>query len=588
MKLRSFFSVLIAVVVVLLSIGAGGLVWLTAQSPLGLLKGGATIQPAAAMFVPRQAPLMVSLLVNPDRLDALRQVVARPAERRRARVELAQFKQSLLANTDLSYERDVQPWLGDEVTWAVTSTDFDRDAANGQQPGYLLAIATQDPERSREFLQLLWQKRAITGVDLVFEQYKGVKLIYGSNATDPQPLENPKTSKSVRKAAPLKPQSTSLASAVVGDRFVLFANDPKVLRDAITNVQAPDLSLGSASFYTRSLDSLTQPRIGFTFVNLPRLASWQSGEATSKVGATNPATIPKQTLAIALELKPQGLLAETALLTLDGKAPTVSPNLTEPVGALNYLPASVSVAAAGKNLDQLWTRLNQGLAGYETAEQVVDRAVSDLEKQWQLNLPKDVFSWVTGEYALGLLPTLTPSSQRVSPTADWIFVAQKSNAEVAQKGLDRLAAIAQQQGLTVGSLQLGDQKVSAWTRLTPGNPSSAQALKAEVRGVHAAIGNYEIFTTTLAGMEQAIATQGSSLSTADQFQQAIAPLDQPNNGYLFVDWATGQPILERQLPALKVLELAGKPLVDHLRSLTLSSYGSPAGIQRSGLFIRLS
>ena len=587
MKLRSFFSVLIAVVVVLLSIGAAGLVWLTAQSPLGLLKGGATTQPAAAMFVPRQAPLMVSLLVNPDRLDALRRFVARPEERRQARTEFAQFKQSLLVNTDLSYERDVQPWLGDELTWAVTSTDFDRDTANGQQPGYLLAIATQDPERSREFLQLLWQKRAIAGVDLVFEQYKGVKLIYGSNA-NPQSPANPKKSSLKRGAADAKSApASSLASAVVGDRFVLFANDPKVLRDAITNVQAPDLSLGSASFYTRSLDSLTQPRIGFSFVNLPRLASWQSG-APIKDRAVTPSTTPKQTLAIALELKPQGLLAETALLTLDGKAQTVSPTLTEPVGALNYLPASVSVAAAGKNLDQLWARLNQGLTGYETAEQVVDRAISDLEKQWQLDLPKDVFSWITGEYALGLLPTSAPSSKLVSPTADWIFIAQKSNADAVNKGLDRLEAIAQQQGLTVGSLQLGDQKVSAWTRLTPGKARNAQALEAEVRGVYTSIGNYEIFSTSLAGMEQAIAAKDSSLSTADRFQQSIAPLDQLNNGYLFVDWAAGQPILEQQLPVLRVLELAGKPLLEHLRSLTLSSYGSPSGIQRSGIFIRLS
>jgi hypothetical protein len=622
MKLRSFFSVLLAVVVLLLSIGAAGLVWLTAQSPLGLLKGGGTsTQPAAAMFVPRQAPLMVSLLVNPDRLDALRRVVARPGDRRRAVAELDQFKQSLLANTDLSYERDVQPWLGDELTWAVTSPDFDRDGANGRQPGYLLAVATQDPERSREFLQLLWQKRAIAGVDLVFEQYKGVKLIYGSNASTAQPGDISPTAKSspksARKADLLKPRSASLASAVVGDRFVLFANHPKVLRDAINNVQAPDLSLGSASFYTRSLESLTQPRIGFSFVNLPRLASWQAGEETSpkpsgkavdnkavsskavssKVAAGKTAfsqtaippaasgkepSTPKQTLAIALELKPQGLLAETALLTLDGQAESVSPTLTAPVGALKYLPAQVSLAAAGQNLNQAWSRLNRGLAGYETAEQLVTRAIADLEKQWQIDLPQDVFSWVTGEYALGLLPATGSKLD----AANWVFVAQKTPAKAAQKGLARLDAIAQKQGLTIGSLPLGSQMVSAWTRLTPGKRSTQ--VQAEVRGVHTSVGNYELFASSLAGMEQAIAALDHSLSTADRFQEAIAPLDQPNNGYLFVDWVEGRGLLEQQLPILKVLELTAKPLVEHLRSLTLSSYGSAAGIQRSGVFVRLN
>ena len=592
MKLRSFFSVLVAVVVLLLTISVGGLYWLTAQSPLALLKGGASTQPAAAIFIPRQAPVMLSLLVNPDRLDTLRRFVARPEERRQAREELAQFKQSLLANTDLSYERDVQPWLGDELTWAVTSADFDRDIANGQQPGYLLAIATQDPDRSREFLQLFWQKRAIAGTDLVFEQYKGVKLIYGSNASQaPELKPGPKNFAAKRREALTKATAvpvTSLASAVVGDRFVLFANHPKVLRDAITNVQAPDLSLNSASFYQRSLDTLTQPRIGLSFVNLPRLASWQAGAAvrqtTDKEVTSKETSTPQQTLAITLELKPQGLLAETALLTLAGQPEALTPTLSEPVGALKYIPATTSVAASGENLDQLWKRLNQGLAGYETAGQVVSRAVADLEKQWQLSLPKDVFSWVTGEYALGLLPPQTPVNSK--PPAEWIFVAEKSDPGT-RKGLDQLNTIAQQQGLTLGTIKLGEQTVSAWTRLAPGK-RDPQNLQAEVRGLHTSVGNYEVFATSIAAMEQALGAPKVSLTTAAEFQQAIAPLNLPNNGYLFVDWAAGQPILERQLPVLKVLELAAKPLVEHLRSLTLSSYGSPSGIQRSAVFLRLS
>jgi len=43
---------------------------------------------------------MVSLLVNPDRLESFRQVGARPGQRRRARQELNQ-KTNLLANTGL-------------------------------------------------------------------------------------------------------------------------------------------------------------------------------------------------------------------------------------------------------------------------------------------------------------------------------------------------------------------------------------------------------------------------------------------------------------------------------------------------------
>src|SRR4028118_1063992 len=212
MKLRSFFYALAAGATVLLLIAAGGFFWLTSQSPLNLLKGGAVTNPTATIFVPKQAPIVASLLVSPDRLEAFRQLVARPANRRRSRAELKQLEDSLLANQGIDYRRDIQPWLGDEITVAVTSLDFDRNRQNAVQPGYLLATTTKNAQKAREFLQLFYSKQAIAGTEeLVFEQYKGVSLTYerpiapivGSNQTPTPPV---------------------WTSAVVGDRFVLFAN----------------------------------------------------------------------------------------------------------------------------------------------------------------------------------------------------------------------------------------------------------------------------------------------------------------------------------------------------------------------------
>jgi len=82
------------------------------------------------MFVPKQAPVMVSMLANPDRLESFRQVVALPEN---VTPGTKQLKTNLLANTGLDYRRDIQPWLGDD-TLAVTTIDIDRDEQNGN-PG---------------------------------------------------------------------------------------------------------------------------------------------------------------------------------------------------------------------------------------------------------------------------------------------------------------------------------------------------------------------------------------------------------------------------------------------------------------------
>jgi hypothetical protein len=112
-------------------------------------------------------------------------------------------------------------------------------------------------------------------------------------------------------------------------------------------------------------------------------------------------------------------------------------------------------------------------------------------------------------------------------------------------------------------------------------------LEAQVQGIHASVENYEIFTTSIEAMDEALKGLEHSLLKSDNFKNAIAFLPQQNDGYLYLDWTTAENFIERQLPIVQVVELVGKPLFDHLRSLSVSSYGIDNGIQRSKLFFRL-
>lgn len=333
MKLRTFFYTLAAIVLVLLLIGAGGFYWIKSQSPVIGLRDGKLIDPQAAIFVPKQAPVMASLLVNPDKLETFRLLAVTPGERRKARSELNKLKQTVLANTGVDYRRDIKPWVGDEITFAITTPDIDRNSQNGFQPGYLVAVAAKEPEQGELFQDVFWQKQAAAGANLVSEQYKGVKPI-DSNA-----------GKSQKKIPPL-------ATAAVGDGFVLFANDPKVLRDAMDNVQAPELNLTSSGDYQQALQRLKQRQIGLTYVNLPTLTAWLGNQTKETPASAN------ESLGIALGFNPQGLLAQLALLgneevgSVGDEANKIHP-LEKPVGALQYLPANTAFAAAGSDLQQL-------------------------------------------------------------------------------------------------------------------------------------------------------------------------------------------------------------------------------------------
>jgi Protein of unknown function (DUF3352) len=577
MKLRSFFSFLIVGVLALLALSAGGFYWLTTQTPLNLLNGGPTTTPAAAVFVSKQAPLLASMLVNPDRVEALRQVFATPAERSRSHAEFEQIKKTLLANTGLDYSRDIQPWIGDEITFAITTPDFDRDSNNGKQTGFLLAVSSQNVDRSQQFLESYWKKQSATSKAVQFEQYKGVNLTYKKLSTVKKASDS--ISPLSRIALPSSSLPSSFATALIGGssnsenprNFVLFANHPKVLRDAIDNVEASNLNLNNTPEYQKALQQLTQGRIALGFVNLPQPETEQNPQ------------LSLNSLAVAVGVNRRGLVAQTALVT--DREKTAIPALSEPVQALQYIPSASPFAVASISLNNLWSEFLSAIAANPELSKLVDRTLADIQQAWGINLPQDIFNWVQGEYALAVLPGVPNNS-------DWIFAAETS-ADY-QQAIDKLDEIARSQEYSIGSFTLRNQKITAWTQLKTnpnygGENQRKSAIETEAKGVRATVGKYEIFTTSVEAMDEALkAAETGSLVANQDFQTSIEPLPPSNDGYFYLDWPSSRAIWERQIPLLRLIELSARPFFDHLRSLTVTTTGQTAGIRKASIFMRLN
>ncbi|MDM9380600.1 DUF3352 domain-containing protein [Chlorogloeopsis sp. ULAP01] len=547
MKQGLLFRFLAASLTMLLSIGMTGCTNSFGNNPLG---GGTTTQPGATIFVSKQAPVMLSMLVNPDKLQSFER-----------NGEISKLKSSLLANTGIDYKQDIQPWLGNEITLAVTTPDIDRDPENGLQPGYLMALATNKPEKSREFVDLLFSKRAIAGTSLTVEQYEGVKLL----ADESQP-------------------DKVLAGAAVGDRFVLFANDPKVLREAINNVQAAELNLTNSHQYQQAIKQLPKGALAVAFLNLPLIAQWQ-GLKLPEI-----ATYDSEVISLVLPNNKE-LVAETTFLGQGETLPPPQP-LSKASGALQYIPASAGLAIAGENLSsldnsnlaQLWQQVATAISGSgkESLSRLV-QPLNDAQKRWNINLKEDIFSWVQGEYAIGLLPRPEQTN------SDWIFVAEKT--EAAPAGISHLDAIASSNGLSLNTFDLDKQKISAWTQLKAAKVGDAQdkskyTVETKVYGIHTTQGNYEIFASNLETIDEVLNAKNNSLIKNRTFQNSIAAIPQPTQGYIYLDWTKSREILESQLPILKILEIVGKPFFQNLRSLTVSSYGDNTELFKGGVFLQ--
>ncbi len=562
MERRSISKVLLAALsipLVLLLVGIG---WFVTYDPFKAISNN--VEPSMAMFLPQNAPLSLSLTVNPDRLLAISPSPLKFGPSK-TQTELEDLRDSLLGLGELDYKTQVLPWLGDEMTLAVTSRDVDRTLEDGRQPGYLLILKTKDATASRDFLRSFWRLRSSMQTDQNKEIYEGSEITYGQvkNAI-PQFSEVPFT----------------LASAIVGDHYLLFANSPKVLKNAINNVQASNLSLKANAQYQRGLGAIDAQRLGVIYINLPEFTALTGDETVLRSIAQLPEQSPVSYSAMAIALKgsASGLIFDTALVPeteLDLLAPS-TPNASKitpsakPLDDVNgsnpivaVLPADSMTIAVGHNLADLWPTIARTLKGYPKLERLQNQALQPLAAQSQLDLLQDVFQWVKGDYGLAIA---APQSKQ---PADWVFAVKRETSEI-QQGLAKLDGIARDRGLTLGPVQLSNaQTVQAWTQLSSAtNPSN---LTAKPIAAHTTIGDYEVFSTSLETLGQLASHSKKTLETNANWNDSLRNIATPNQGYLYTDWTAVKPIVEQKIPGLRLLEILAQPIVTHLKSFTISA-----------------
>jgi hypothetical protein len=548
MKLRTFYRLLATVTISVLLIGLVGFAVVFAQSPLRLLRGSANPQPEAAVFVPRQAPLLVSLLTQPEGVLDFWRVTAQPGERRRIEARWAQLQQQWLGELGLDYSRDIHPWLGSEVSFAVTTPDLDRQPDNGIQPGYLLALASRDGTAAREFLQRFWERQASVGTGLTFEQYKGARLIAGQTTL----LGRPKT---------------ELATAVVGDRFLLFANSLQGLREAINNAQVPELNLSQSPDYRQALDLLPTQRLGLVVSDGVTLRDWLQSQGMVGAIADNRRPPLLDHLYGGLALSRVGLRTDWVLQGDETVFREHAPRLKTASGAFRWLPARSLLAVAGQNLKQFWRQASERLQPYPT----LSTGLQALLKPFAIpDLPQRVFDWIDGDYALAQLPQ-----------GGWLLAVERTPAAIA--GIDQLDALAQQQGFSPTPLELEGKTITAWAQLRSRRSRGGQLdLKAIAQGCHVSLGDYELIAASVEGLTQVL--RGDlPLLQSDRFRQATQALSSPNDGVFYASWPQFQAQLEQQVPALRLLSGLARPVLAPIQAVGLSSQGGKAGRWQSSV-----
>lgn len=598
--LSGFFLGLLIIVLMLLAAGAGGFWYLGASSPLTLLAGGDRTIAAATAFIPEQSPITLSLLTKPDKLIALQQALISPEQQQASLADVQQLKQNLSDRTGLDYDRDIQPWIGNEVTVALTEQDLDLAASNGDQPGYVavMEIAGDRTRQAREFLQIFWQRQTLAGAPPTIEQVSGVRVLYSQPGNS---AKAPFTGARTGARTTAKTGGLTTATALVGDQFVMFANDVRVLRRSIRSAQTAT-NLAQNKQYRQAVSQLDESRLGLAYVNtaaigdIGRTSPQKSQPKT--LSTKNLAAVPPNFVAVGLGITEKGISANALLpqrtqrvrsLTYPSEALTGSSGqqATEVVEALKFLPSNSAIALASRNLGQL----AQALPTYGISPSTLPNflALNSSEKgrnqpAKQTALQASLWQWASGNYALGRIGSGTNS--------DWILAIERDGDGVAQ--LDQAAKKLGYSTVPV-TIENGDEnddnlvEATAWTRFKTrsigryGGRQGSSSLETEVLALHLQQNNYEIFANSLSAVESALISNAAkrdgpqgSLFSNQRFQQAITSLPQPNNGYFYADWPAIASEAANTLPIISLLNSVARPVTAHIDTLAATRQGNAA------------
>jgi hypothetical protein len=453
------------------------------QSSLGLLRAKPEI-PEMVRLVPSSAQAVVILSAPLQQLRSLTQGIT-PSD---YRVTTGHSWHTLLSSqnsswigtlfrlTQADFTRDIVPWLGQDMVLAFL----------GSEPGSLLVLSTQDLSQSSQWLDKL--AHPTQGVIPESEIYKGVRIL-----SDP---------------------SHTWAVAAFSQSYLLLANHPHVIQEAIDGWQLPQFALPKTSAYQRLLPAVTS-KLSRSWVGWVYL---------------KPNAGPLKGLSFSLEPLPTGLATQVAALWED--------TLTLPAPGsqdlLKVVPAQTQALMTGQDPGTFWQKVHTlgSISGLQ-ADQILQKIQAQTHLDWQT----DLFSWLKQDYALGLL-----KSDPEYP--EWFLVAKlpKETRTVEATLNQKMNSL----GFTPVSLPLSNKKWGTATTWVPQSGSSNEQEHPpveETQGSSMGLGYHLLWqgrfylASSLSTLEQVLGSH--SLKNSYRWKHATVSLPPKNQGYLYWNLKAG-------------------------------------------------
>ncbi|MBW4663722.1 MAG: DUF3352 domain-containing protein [Chroococcus sp. CMT-3BRIN-NPC107] len=442
--------------------------------------------PLGANVIPTDALITVSVSTEPSKWQQLREFGTSQTQ---ATLDnyLVELRDRFLTDNGYNYQKDIQPWIGKEVTLAVVSTE----ASPGAQ-AMVMVLPIAKPALAASLLS--------------------------------KPSPQGKTSDRVYKGSQIK-ATPNYSATVIDNRFLVVSDSPKATERAIDTYQAQNSLLKMPGFVEKFGEIAQENHFAQVYVNIPAAARLVNSDP-KKLSPQLAGLQQSQGLATTINLQPEGIeLKSISWLKPDSERVHLVQNNAGKMQQL--LPAETLMMVSGGNLQQLWLDYLRSVKTNPLTPIPPENLRAGVKNTTGLDLDEDLLSWMDGEFSLAVIPATTKADASPNDFALTLaFMVQAKDADKAQKAFQEIdKVISSQYQFKVQETQVAGKPVVNW--IAPYGTLAA---------THGWLdGNVAFFTIGAPLAEKIIPQPTVNLASTEQFQKAVPSKLSPNNGQFFLN-----------------------------------------------------
>ncbi|MFW9262554.1 DUF3352 domain-containing protein [Nostoc sp. CALU 546] len=462
----------------------------------------------SAKVVPSTA-LMATYITTDTEAWAKLQQFGTPEAQKLVAKNLENFNKQMFSDGNVSYEKDIKPWAGGVMIAVLPPNPVKPAQFNvpsgapnlptnlQQEQNILIVVGIKDKLSALNFANKLKSQK---GVKFQESDYQGQKIV--------ETTENGKPTYSV----------------VLNNSHLVLAPEKQAVEKAIDTFkgQSSFASKEGASNILKGVDvknSLAQ-------IYVPDYAAM-----VQQLAAGNPQVkqLPPQTLTQLKQIKSvvAGVGVDDAGVRVKAIA-NLDPQLNKfqyqssPGNIVGKFPTDTFALISGNGISRGWETLVEQSKDYPEMKQGLEQVRGQL-KFVNIDLDKDIFGWMNGEFAFGAIP----SNQGVLASVGFggALVFDTSDRKTAEATLTKLDTLAKTQQINVANRNIGGKDVTEWQIPQQG------ALLA-----HGWLDQDTVFVAVGGPVADAVAnSKNPSLDNSDAFKAVTASLQKPNGGYFYLD-----------------------------------------------------